>query len=89
MPLEPHAYGLITPGMAAWLDVLVDQRPRKEIAAAAGLSESTVRDRLVRLESLTGSSDQRELVRWWLEHKRPWLRWLLDLLHVDPNELAG
>lgn len=89
IPLEPHAFGVITPDLALWLDMLVDQRSRKEIAAAAGLPESTVRDRLVRLETLVGAADQREMVRWWLENKRPWLRWLVAVLNVDPAELAG
>lgn len=89
MPVELHAFGAITPELAVWLDMLVAQRPRREIAVAAGLPESTVRDRLVKLETLVGAADQSEMVRWWLENKQPWLRWLLDLLHVDPSELAG
>lgn len=88
MPVEQNAFGAITPDLALWLDLLVNQRTRKEIAAGAGLPESTVRDRLVRLASLIGAADQRELVRWWLENKEPWLRWLLDLLQVDPKTLA-
>lgn len=76
MPVELHAFGAITPELAVWLDMLVAQRPRREIAVAAGLPESTVRDRLVKLETLVGAADQREMVRWWLENKQPWLRWL-------------
>jgi hypothetical protein len=48
-----------------------------------------VRDRLVKLEDLAGCTDQRDLARWWLENKKPWLLWLLGRLHVDPKDLAN
>lgn len=89
MPVTQTAFRAITPDLAVWLDMLVDQRSRKEIAATAGLAESTLRDRLVRLENVTGAADQRELVRWWRENRVPWVRWLIESLHIDPRELAG
>lgn len=88
-PADNAVFKGITPELAVWLDLLVEQRSRKEIAAAAGLPESTVRDRLARLETLAGAADQREMVRWWLANKEPWLRWLLQILRVDPRKLAG
>lgn len=89
MPITQTAFRAISPDLAVWLDMLVDQRTRKEIASTAGVAESTLRDHLARLENLVGAADQRELVRWWRENRVPWVRWLLDCLHVDPQELIG
>lgn len=88
MPITQTAFRAITPDLAVWLDMLVDQRTRKEIAANAGIAESTLRDHLARLENLIGVPDQRELVRWWRENRVSRVRWLLESLHVDPRELA-
>jgi hypothetical protein len=87
MPIAEGAFGAITPELAEWLDMLVERRAMA-IAAAAGIPESTVRNRLSRLEDVAGCADRRELVRWWLDNKKPWLQWILDRLHVDPAELA-
>ena len=73
MPIAETAFAAITPELAEWLDMLVAQRPRKEIAVAFGLADSTVRDRFLKLETLAGCADQRELARWLLENKKAWL----------------
>ncbi|MCA9823849.1 MAG: hypothetical protein KC482_05190 [Dehalococcoidia bacterium] len=88
MPPAEQAYEELTPQLVVMLDMVVEQRTRKEIADWAGVTESAIRDRLLRLEAITESGDQRELARWWLAHKKPWLLWLLAQLKVDPQELV-
>ncbi|MCA9825722.1 MAG: hypothetical protein KC482_04150 [Dehalococcoidia bacterium] len=88
MPIAEQAYAELTLRTVGVLNLVVEQRTRREITEAMGIPASTLRDMLGRLESLTGSENQRELARWWQQNRVPWVRWLLGQMGLTLGDLA-
>ena len=59
-----------------------------EIAAELNMVPRTVANYASKAETLTGSANQGELVRWWLENRNDWALWWLADLEIDPRDVV-
>lgn len=86
-PLACGLYERISPQSAQILAYLTRQYTRREIAKSIGIPDATLRDRIRMLERLTDSANQHELVRWWLDNRVEWGRWVLWCAELTARDL--
>lgn len=78
----------ISPQSARVLALLTRQYSRHEIARRLGIPDSTLRDRIRNLERITDTSNQHELVRWWIDNRAEWGRWVLRCAELTAHDLG-
>src|SRR5690606_22865971 len=86
---EHDVFERISPQSACVLALLMRQYSRREIARSLGIPDSTLRDRIRTLERLTDTSNQHELVRWWIDNRAEWGRWVLRCAELAAHALEG
>jgi DNA-binding NarL/FixJ family response regulator len=79
-------YRAVTPDRARVLHFLPRRDSRREIATEMGFATSTVRNHIEHMEEVT-ELDQGQLRDFWLECEAEFLRWHLEIMEPEPEEL--
>ena len=80
-------YGRLTLRMVRVVSRLALHDSYETIAGDLSLDRRTVAGDVARAKTLTGCETQAELVHWWHTNYRPFARWLLESLGIDPLEM--
>jgi DNA-binding CsgD family transcriptional regulator len=85
-PDAVSVYERLTPRRVQLLGLIASAHTTRECADAMGVSVSTVESTLADLKSFTGATSMRQLARWWLREREPFLVWMRELAGGDSTK---